>query len=345
MAIAGKGGTIIATLISFYIISLVSMCLRVYVRCKMKRIFGLDDVFAICSQLTFTVLLVTLILGADAGIGQHAANLSMEQFSNGVRYYFVCELIYVTTTWLIKTSFCLTLYRVTTNRGEKTVIYIILSIIFIFTIFYFFFILHTCSPIPLFWERLLPAHSGTGTCREPASMVAATYGHGAVMLFADISLAMLPISVLKGVQMSRRLKATVVLLLAIGSIAAVATIARLPYVHFLEDPDFLYANAEIAIWSVVEVGISVMATSSSTLRPLAAKIRLLASRTGRSTAGNFSIDFGAGQRVPPQQTFDLDDTVAHPRAARLKSYADVFNVDPCIGLLKGSSEERILALR
>jgi hypothetical protein len=54
--------------------------------------------------------------------------------------------------------------------------------------------------------------------------------------------------------------------------ASVATIARIPYVHRLQDLDWLYANNELLIWSIVEVGISIIATSIATLRPL--KLRL-----------------------------------------------------------------------
>lgn len=56
--------------------------------------------------------------------------------------------------------------------------------------------------------------------------------------------------------------------------ASVATIARMPYVRRLESIDFLYANNEILIWSIVEVGISIIATAMATLRPLLAKSRL-----------------------------------------------------------------------
>jgi len=65
--------------------------------------------------------------------------------------------------------------------------------------------------------------------------------------------------------------------------ASVATIARIPYVHRLKDFDFFYANNQLLIWSIVEVGISIIATAAATLRPLLAKSCIFPLLTQRST--------------------------------------------------------------
>lgn len=67
--------------------------------------------------------------------------------------------------------------------------------------------------------------------------------------------------------------------------ASVATIARIPYVHRLEDVDFLYANNDLLIWSIVEVGISIVATAAATLRPLVANSCLFP----RSNTNNYVV--------------------------------------------------------
>jgi hypothetical protein len=61
----------------------------------------------------------------------------------------------------------------------------------------------------------------------------------------------------------------------------------MPYVHLLQSIDFLYANNKLLIWSIVEVGISIIATATATLRPLLVKSRLFrilqTSRNGNSS--------------------------------------------------------------
>lgn len=68
-----------------------------------------------------------------------------------------------------------------------------------------------------------------------------------------------------------------------------ATIARIPYAQqLLSNPDYLYNFSDLAIWSIVECGIAITASSLATLRPLFVKMRLLATNhfTSRFTSSN-----------------------------------------------------------
>lgn len=66
-----------------------------------------------------------------------------------------------------------------------------------------------------------------------------------------------------------------------------ATIARIPYAQqLLSNPDYLYNFSDLAIWSIVECGIAITASSLATLRPLFVKMKLLATNhfTSRFTS-------------------------------------------------------------
>lgn len=106
------------------------------------------------------------------------------------------------------------LLRINMLRWVTYCIYGVISMTVIFTMFYFFFILFACSPVDFFWMRIL---SLNGHCRDPSTMVAATYAHGAIMAFSDLTLAILPLFVVKDLQMSRKQKISIVALLALGS--------------------------------------------------------------------------------------------------------------------------------
>jgi hypothetical protein len=48
-----------------------------------------------------------------------------------------------------------------------------------------------------------------------------------------------------------------------------ATVARIPYAkQLLSNPDYLYNFTDMAIWSTVEIGLSLSASSLATLKPL-----------------------------------------------------------------------------
>jgi hypothetical protein len=69
----------------------------------------------------------------------------------------------------------------------------------------------------------------------------------------------------------------------------VATIARIPYAQqLLSNPDYLYNFSDLAIWSIIECGIAITASSLATLRPLFVQMKLLATNhfTSRFTSSN-----------------------------------------------------------
>lgn len=69
--------------------------------------------------------------------------------------------------------------------------------------------------------------------------------------------------------MKLKTKALVAGILAFAAIGSTATIVRMFYIHTLTNgPDFLYATTDVAIWSTVEPGIGITASSIATLRPL-----------------------------------------------------------------------------
>lgn len=69
--------------------------------------------------------------------------------------------------------------------------------------------------------------------------------------------------------MKLKTKALVAGILAFAAIGSTATVVRMFYIHTLMDgPDFLYATTDVAMWSTVEPGIGITASSIATLRPL-----------------------------------------------------------------------------
>lgn len=82
-----------------------------------------------------------------------------------------------------------------------------------------------------------------------------------------------------------------------------ATIARIPYAkQLLSNPDYLYNFTDLAIWSIVECGIAITASSLATLRPLFIKMKILATshltgRYGRSRYGSAGLPIQSANTI------------------------------------------------
>jgi hypothetical protein len=72
-----------------------------------------------------------------------------------------------------------------------------------------------CQPVDYLWEQLHP--NVKGHCRPAKYMINATYAHGVVMFLGDLSLAILPVVLVANLHLSRHTKASVAILLALGS--------------------------------------------------------------------------------------------------------------------------------
>lgn len=88
--------------------------------------------------------------------------------------------------------------------------------------------------------------------------------------------------------------------------ASVATIVRIPYANgMLDNPDYLYTSTDLGIWSTLEIGIALTASSLATLKPLMKRIRffssfsdlnyLTAGSRGRATNTASSTNAAGGQ--------------------------------------------------
>ncbi|KAI4602327.1 hypothetical protein KJ359_009567 [Pestalotiopsis sp. 9143b] len=97
------------------------------------------------------------------------------------------------------------------------------------------------------------------------------------------------------VQLKRKVKISVAIILGVGVIASSATLVRLRYLLHYSDPDnYLYSVADIAIWSVVESGIGIIAGSAPSLRPLLKYIPFLGDTSSNRTPGTGGPSGAAG---------------------------------------------------
>lgn len=90
-----------------------------------------------------------------------------------------------------------------------------MAITILYTIFFMIYGVFLCDLMSFFKA---PALSSTGGhCREKVKHLIISYGHGAVVLLSDVTLAMIPFMMVHKMRMNRATKATIVSLLALGS--------------------------------------------------------------------------------------------------------------------------------
>lgn len=124
-------------------------------------------------------------------------------------------LFYTAGTWIIKLSFCVTLYRIAPSKALTGTIILLAVATTIISIFEFFWILFPCEPVRKLWEG--PAVEGT--CHVQDTWGISLLVHGGVLLVVDLILGIvIPAVVLRKLQMRLLLRISVGVTIAVGSL-------------------------------------------------------------------------------------------------------------------------------
>jgi hypothetical protein len=90
-----------------------------------------------------------------------------------------------------------------------------MSVVMLFSTFYFFLIIFQCRPVDYFWTQYAGA---AGKCVNPNVIADSTYAHSAISAWADWTLGILPIFLVWDLAMNPRTKVSVALILALGAV-------------------------------------------------------------------------------------------------------------------------------
>ncbi|KAH8588981.1 hypothetical protein B0O99DRAFT_524156 [Bisporella sp. PMI_857] len=281
----GDGAALLYTSIILLAFSWITYTLRVGVRIWRKA-FGLDDVLMFVGLLLFTVTSSLCIVCTFYGSGRYAAELNPHDIMKGVKLFFIAEFFYASGAVAIKCSIAVTLLRIADAR--RRFVWTIWSIMIstaISAVIFILVIANICRPITALWGET------TGTCNLKLNSDVSFF-FSAVEIATDWALAVLPAVLLWNIQMKRRIKVSVAMILSMAAFASCATIVRLRYLSLYSDPkEFLYGTGKIGLWSVIEEGIGIIAGSLPALRPLLSlpifNLTTNAGSSGEASAGNF----------------------------------------------------------
>ncbi|PQE19317.1 integral membrane protein [Rutstroemia sp. NJR-2017a BVV2] len=256
---------ILSVNILFFTISWLAVLLRVYVRGFLRPSWGTDDWLMLATQVLFPIYLqsrdrqnsltytpqafytayLSCQLGGLAnGTGRHIYDLELKHAQKALEFWFFCEIFYVISACLLKISVGFFLLRVTIKKQHIWILWTFIVGTGVLGTAYVLLTILQCYPTSGWWT--IPERKG---CINPHIIADATYAASSINAVADWVFGLLPIFIVKDLQMSKRMKTIVT-----GT------------------------STDLALWSTVEVGVGVVAACFGTLRPL---LRVIQVKTGR----------------------------------------------------------------
>jgi hypothetical protein len=146
------------------------------------------------------------------------SDIPREDSQHGLKVILFGELFYFLTTYLAKLSFIFTLFRIVISKVHSYTLYLLAITGAVISIFAWFWVLFFCKPVQYFWEQVSDTDD-EGSCKSVSSQGIVLTIHAAWALVADISLGLvLPVLLLWNSKMHRKMRASVYVLLGVGSV-------------------------------------------------------------------------------------------------------------------------------
>lgn len=151
----------------------------------------------------------------QGGSGKHVTDptLTLEETYIGLKGWYICEVMYAPTGALVRTSVALFLLRVARERIHRWILWVDLAVYWSVSIMFLFVVMFQCEPLSYFYDQVLGAK---GKCLPSDIVPNVTFVHSAFGALCDLVFAALPIAMLWDVQLNKRTKAVVALLLGMG---------------------------------------------------------------------------------------------------------------------------------
>ncbi|KAF5667225.1 integral membrane protein PTH11 [Fusarium heterosporum] len=258
-----RGPELLVVNVVFWSLAFITCLLRAYVRCFIVKAFRIDDWLMVLATIFFTTYATFSTVGVTFGTGRHHDDLTMDQIYTAMMCWWFCYLFYCLAMISCKLSIGYFLLRVTTNKLQRWTIYIAMFSTALSGAIFFFVTVFQCNPVSFFWNK-----DQEGRCVSPDIIIALAALYSVFAVISDLVFAVLPGIIVWNLQLHKKTKYSLIPLLAMGCVASAAVIARFPYLAYFRKPDFLWNTLDIAIWSTIEQGLAITASSLATLRPL-----------------------------------------------------------------------------
>lgn len=122
------------------------------------------------------------------------------------------QIFYVSSSLFIKTSICVQLLRIASNKLCKLFLWCLIALTVLITLTAMIVGLVRCQPLAASWDPSL------GTCMDQGILVILTYVVSGMNILIDWSVAIVPVIILWDVQMHRTLKIMANLVMGIGAL-------------------------------------------------------------------------------------------------------------------------------
>lgn len=261
-----RGPTFIAVTSVLTVFSSITILLRLYTRTQLVRSLGWDDYTVFIAWALGWLGLACHVVEANHGTGRHAAYVSTSNLQVIKRWSLVSQTQQISAVTFTKMSATLLLIRLIAGTTTKTLRLSLYALMIVFVTIALATIFATwlqCIPIDAVWDKGVD-----GRCLHAHQILAFFYTLNAFTILTDVICAAFPILVLQRLQMNRRKKIGLSIVMSLGLITAACAAVKTSYLGGIRSKDYSWDSLNVSMWAIIEEDVGIIACSIPTLYPL-----------------------------------------------------------------------------
>lgn len=193
----------------------VIVALRMVTRIWLVRNVGWDDYTIVAATIGNVIGLGLAIVQVHYGFGRHKQYLDDWQYIEYTKYSYGEWIQGFQTLMLTKLSICILLLRIPVEKHLIRPIQGAMAFLIITNLVLTLLWIFQCNPIAGAWNKMTPA-----TCFTDAQLLEIILSQAIISIISDFALALFPIELLRKVQIQRRTKIGLCILMGLGLMSA-----------------------------------------------------------------------------------------------------------------------------
>ncbi|KAJ9143989.1 Integral membrane protein [Coniochaeta hoffmannii] len=252
----------IAVVVATLTIATTAVILRSYTRAVLIKQFGYDDIGAIISLLLAIGCGTAVATNTMYGAGHHIWAVNPDSIPKYFRTFYVSIVLYNASLTAVKFTFLTQYYRVFRVKKMQKIIIVAGVLIGCWALSQLLIVIFNCNPVNKFWDQ-----SVSGTCIPNLPF---WYINAAGNIVTDVTIFVLPLPVLRHLNLQRPQKILLIGIFSIGFFTCAISIIRIQYLHLSEDTT--WDNVDSSCWSITELCSAILCVCLPVLRPLISRL-------------------------------------------------------------------------
>ncbi|KAL5374832.1 hypothetical protein DPSP01_011668 [Paraphaeosphaeria sporulosa] len=255
----GRQAVILSSVFSAF--ATLTVLLRLYTRLFVIRYLGVEDYFVSIALVCSIGLNICIGIQAKHGMGLHIWELQPVDSLYSLKAFYASLIVYYLSLGFTKVSILLQYRRVFSTRKFQIACDVVLAVVVVYAFWTVLSSIFGCKPIQAFWTLKHPFK-----CLDQFTV---WFFNGAMNILTDLSIIVLPMPVIRKLNLPRRQKQALIGIFAIGGFVCLVSILRLQsLVAISNSPDPTYNNPPAATWSSIETNVGIICSCLPCLRPL-----------------------------------------------------------------------------